>query len=307
MVPHTRALIAVALAARCSGDEQNLRSALCSHLRIQFPADLFGQRAFWQVEGIDKLPIEVSTALETSQMALSGDYTPMFTAAEILGVSGYLTLGGSTIPTISDVQPFVSVPQEIVEWRQHSAIRMALECMLLCGLPVDLICSDMRKMYGRTFEESYVQTFKFLFADRAKLRDWTAYSRCIPQEELSFKHRLMAEPADFVRWKLGVPVNLDSDTVLDRLMSDAYFTERLLKHEARGTDPHGLPALGTADLARIKMERDTIFKCMDRKLKMREIAGQQSTDVSQIHQQIAQIKMEYSTQTVPLVDELKDG
>lgn len=307
MVPHSRILAAIALVARCSGDEEYFRSELTKLYSVSFPADLFGEKAFWIREVLEKLPIELQVAITTSQMHFEGDYTAMFEAAKVLEVAEYVQLGGSTVNSIARALPFVLLPPEIATWRRHPALRMALECMLLCDVPLTQICDDMRRMYGRTFEESNVVKFQSLFCDRTKLGDWSAYSRCVPQEELAFKHRLMNEPVDFVRWKLGVPVHLENDAVLDRMMSDAYFTERLMKHDARGTDPHGLPQLGVADLARIKLERDTVFKCMDRKLKMKELAGQQSGTTTLIHQQIAKIQLEFAAQEMPMVDELNGG
>lgn len=306
MVPHVRILQAIAIVARCSGDEIRTRETFASHFTVAFPVDLFGQKAFWATEVIDRLPLELQVALETSQMHLTGDFSQMFAAAKVLGVEQYLQVGGSTITSISKEMPFITLPDEILVWRRTPTVRLAIECMLLCNIDVSTISSDMRRMYGRTFEESYLNTFRELFCDRTQVHDWAAYSRCIPKEELTMKYRLLQEPKDFVRWKLGVPVELDSDTVLDRMMSDAYYTERLLKHEARSTALNGLPALGQADIARIKLERDTIFKCMDRRIKMKEIAGQQSTAVNTIHKQLASLRLEFKTPETPLMSDLSD-
>lgn len=307
MVPHTRVLAAIALVARCSGDEEHTRDHLCRLHSVRFPPDLLGTTAFWLTEVIQRLPAEQQIALQTAQPHLTGDYNIMFDVAKTLGVDDIITLGGSTTPEIHASSPFVSMDAEIIAWRRHPAMRMAIETMLLCDVPLETIGEDMRKMYGRTYETSYLTKFKQFYCDKSLLGDWSAYSRCIAPEEMTFKYRLMQEPLDFVRWKLGVPVHLDNETVLDRLMSDAYYTERMLKHEARGVDPHGLPIIGQADLARIKMERDTVFKCMDRKIRMREQAGAQNAASSMLHQQMAQLTLDYSTQTSPLVSELTDG
>jgi hypothetical protein len=56
---------------------------------------------------------------------------------------------------------------------------------------------------------------------------------------------------------------LDTTRVLDRLISDAYFTERIIKAEAGGMGV----SLSKSQLERVKMERDTVLKGVDRRLK----------------------------------------
>lgn len=306
MVPHCRILKAIALAARSSSDESYVKDTLCEHYRVKFPVDLFAQDSFWFVEIHKQLPVEIRVAFETSQPALTGDYSSMFAAAEALGLPDLLHI--APLPGASCTNgPTVIVSPSIVAWRQHPAIRLALDCLLLCGIPFDVASSDMQKMYGSEFPVDELIKFDSLFTDRTQLGNWSAYSRCIPQDELAFKHRLTAEPKDFVRWKLGIPVHLDNETVLDRLMSEAYFTERLIKHEARGTDPHGLPSLGAADISRLKLERDTIFKCMDRKIKLKEAAGASSTAATDVQKILAGLKFVPDSTVMRTMDELTDG
>ena len=160
-----------------------------------------------------------------------------------------------------------------MRWRNHSAMRLAIETMMLCGVPDVQIADDMFHMYNTTFSSDLITQFRRLFMDPLYCDGayWTAYAECIPVDELLFKSRLRGEPKDFVRWKLGVPVSLDSEMVLQRLVSEAYYTERLIKADRRDpSNPHALPALDRDDLARVKMERDTIFKGIDRMLKLRE-------------------------------------
>jgi hypothetical protein len=145
--------------------------------------------------------------------------------------------------------------------------------MMLCGMPFQQIAADMKVMYGVTFSELHLEEFRLLFADIDYSEGvyWENYSTCIPNDELVFKTKLKYEPKDFVRWKLGVPVALDTEVVLNRMVSDAYYTERQLK------------ASGDIDkeaLVRIKMERDTLFKSVDRLLKLREASGTGASQAS---------------------------
>jgi hypothetical protein len=302
MVPHDKILTAIALAANAGNYKEEVIEFLCRQHFVKFPAEWYAEKAFWNVEVVKKLPEVLYVQYSTSQMALEHDYTPLLNCAKHLGVDKYISIGNSEF---GENTPVVTVPAEILYWRQHESIRMALEVLFLCGVSIEVIASDMRKMYGRTFEEDYLAEFRDLYCDKTKLGDWMAYSKCLSAEELSFKFRLSKEHVDFVRWKLGIPVHLDNETVLDRLMSDAYFTERLIKYECRGADPHGLPALSNSDIARIKMERDTLFKCVDRKVKLREAAGQSTGVAAAIQKHIDDVMLEYQEHENPLSYELE--
>lgn len=301
MVPHRKILVAIALAARAGNKQEEVTELLCRKYFVKFPAEWNAETAFWNVEVVKKLPDELYIPYSTSQMALENDYTHLYNCAKHLGVDTYISIGEEEL---GGCTPTVCIPPEILYWRQHDSIRMALETLLICGVSIQVIAEDMRKMYGRTFEEEYLAEFRDLFCDKEKLGNWSIYAKCISSEELAFKYRLSKEHVDFVRWKLGVPVHLDNETVLDRLMSDAYFTERLIKYECRGVDPHGLPSLSTADIARIKMERDTVFKCVDRKVKLREAAGQSTGIASAIQKHIDDVMLEYQENTPPLMSDI---
>jgi len=302
MVPHAKILTAIALAAKAGNNTEEVTEFLCRQHFVKFPAEWYAEKAFWNVEVVKKLPDELYVAYSTSQMSLNWDYTPLMACAKHLGVDRYISVGSTEF---GDNTAIAVVNPEILSWRQHDSIRMALETMFLCGIGIATIAEDMRKMYGKTFEEDYLTEFRDLYCDKTRIGDWSAYARCISAEELSFKYRLSKEHVDFVRWKLGVPVHLDNETVLDRMMSDAYFTERLIKYECRGSDPHGLPALSSVDLARIKMERDTLFKCVDRKVKLREAAGQSTGVAAAIQKHIDDVMLEYVDNANPLMSELE--
>jgi hypothetical protein len=178
---------------------------------------------------------------------------------------------------------------------------MFIETCMLCGVSDTQIGDDLKRLYGMDPDEASLGLFRALFVDAeyAAGDGWLTYVRCIGDAEGTFKRRLMGQPSDFVRWKLGVPVQLDTEKVLDRMVSDAYYTERLIKMDAGENGLH----LGKDEVARVKLERDTIFKAMDRKQKLRESAGGTQADAAL--RAIGQLVAGYESQDgLPLLTEL---
>ena len=56
------------------------------------------------------------------------------------------------------------------------------------------------------------------------------------------------------------------------------------------------------DLARLKLERETIFKCIDRKLKLKDAGG--GSDMSEAKAALANIIAKYDTSLVPLMKDV---
>lgn len=180
---------------------------------------------------------------------------------------------------------------------------------MVAGFSVTQIAGDMRTMYGTAFDEDTLEIYRRLFVEQQYCDGvfWENYVTCVDPGEYVMKTRLKLEPKDFVRWKLGVPVSLDAETVLNRLMSDAYYTERLIKHGRRDpSDPGALPGLDRDDLVRIKLERETIFKCMDRIAKLRE-AGQSEDKDTEAMAVLKRIAIQTDNETFASLDSLKDG
>jgi hypothetical protein len=247
-------------------------------------------KEFWTEEIFRWLTPELEASFLTTDSALTGDYRPMFAAAKELGVAKYICVNPSG--------PTVSVPPDYLKWRKHETIRVALETMLLCGIPTAMIAEDFRRMYGTTFNEEDIVAFADLYVDRefAAGDNWLRYTQCIGKEEAVFKYRLTQQPRDYIRWQLGVPVALESDQVLNRLMSDSYFTCLKIKAENDNNPSRD-------ELARIKVERDTIFKCMDRLTKNKEVTGA-GDGANEAAAAIKKIVLTYADQNFVTKDEL---
>lgn len=288
MVPHRKILRVIALVAHCSADPESTRNALEVEYRVKFPKDF---KAFWSNEVLSWLSPAVEALLLTTDFKAVRSYDAAFKAAAELKINRYVTLGPSGLQ--------LNVPDVIRRWRRHEQIRVCLETMLLCALNETQIVSDIRRMYGISIDESQVSEFGELFIDKDFIEGdpWLEYMECIGTDEAQFKFRLMQAPKDYARYKLGVPVHLNDEEVLDRLMSDSYFSAVEMKIEGQN--------ITTADLARVKLERETIFKAMDRRLKIRE-AKNNSGDggASEAVKQIGRILLDYKEQEMPLMNEL---
>lgn len=272
MVPHRQALRIAALAALASPDQHGVAGNICNSLSVKFPK---GFQQFVEADIFPFLTPDVESCFKTTDFSLVYDYRPLFIAAKQLGIEQYLSVGGSG--------PTHCVPEIVVSWRQNSSIRIFMETCLLCKIPRAQILEDANTMYGVTFSESDLTTFENLFVDMhyANGDAWLNYILCIGNEEAMFKRSLMNDPKDYVRWRLHVPVSLNSERVLDRLVSDAYYTIQLIKSKAgeRGV------SLTKDQRERIKLETDTIYKGLDRRVKLKELeralgSGKGNTDAA---------------------------
>lgn len=260
MVPHRRILQAVALVAMARADGPKHAAELLLIFDIQFPCVLADFTAA-EIQG--RLPAVLDAWFNTTDMAATMDYRPLATAAGNLGLRDIVTIG----PT----GPTVILPPGVKRLRDNQAIRTMLETSILCEIDLETTCADLKQMYGCNIDESDVRRYGELFVDREYIEGeaWTRYITCIGNDEAIFRRGLIGQPKDFIRWRLGVPVSLNSETVLDRLMSDAYYTERLVKRNAGNLGIN----LSKDELARVKLERDTIFKAMDMRGKMHDAKG----------------------------------
>lgn len=262
---------------------------LRASLRVQFPVPL---EALITETVFPKLPAAIEALLMSTDLAATPDYRPLFAAAQYLEVAEVVSIGPGG--------PTVTLPARVQRWRDDPTLRIFIETCHLCGISQTQIAEDLRRMYGLDVDEGELAFFINYFVDREYTKGglWLLYERCIGPDESQFKRQLMAQPHDFVRWKLGVPVHLESDRVLDRLISDSYFTERLIKFQSGDAT-----ALGRDEVARIKLERDTIFKALDRRLKHQQSRGE-GDGANTAAQAISRIVLEYRDQVPQTRDQL---
>lgn len=273
--------------ARGSSDYADL---LCSRFTTRFSSSLLD---FIDGDFSHALTPEVLAFFSTTDSNLTLDYRPMFVAARQLGIEKFVAIDADG--------PTVQIPDQLLKWRSNASMRVFVETCLLCKILPAQIAADMKTMWGVAVDEDDIKIFAYLFVDIEYTvgNSWFLYMKCIGDSEAQFKRRLMEEPIDFVRWKLGVPVAMDSERVLDRMISDAYYTERLIKHEA---GEHGIN-LEKDKLTRIKMERQTIFSGLAMRVKLKEVTGGSGND-NDITAELRKFKLEYGEQSFPLKDEL---
>ncbi len=233
--------------ARADGPKH--AEALEQTLSVRFPCAL---PDFATVEVQQRLPAALDAWFITTDMATTLDYRPLMRAASTLQVSDLVVIGAAG--------PTVILPAGVRRIRDNAAMVRMVEASLMCGIGLETLCGDLRQMFGCSIDEADLRRYGELFVDREYLEGeaWSLYMRCIGDEEALFRRALIGQPKDFVRWRLGVPVALNAEAVLNRLMSDAYYTERLLK----GTAGNMGLNLSKDEMTRIKMERDTIFKAL---------------------------------------------
>ncbi len=242
-----------------------------------------------------ELPPVLKALMTTTDMPTSGDFRPLYQAAAHLGVVQFLAMG----PT----GPTLDIPSIVSKWREYDAARLLLEVYMLCGVPDAVLQEDLQLVYGSAVSLDDLEVFRQLFMDTTYVvsTGWAEYERTIDAQEARFKRQLIGQPHDYVRWRMGVPVALDSERVLTRLISDAYYTERTLKGESGGMGVR----LTKDDLARVKLERDTIFKSMAMKLKLKDAGATTSDDSAEIARVIGELKLEFtSNEAMPTVDDI---
>lgn len=294
MVPHRQALRTIALVGMASPLSRDVVTSLCQQYNVRFPGSL---ETFVKNEVLAYLTPELESLFCTTDFCILYDYRPFIAAARHLNLDRFVCISGTG--------PAVNFSPTIETWRQNKSIRVFLETSLLCGIDKTQIGEDLRRVFGIDINDVALNNFAELFVERAYAvgDGWLDYMRCVGEEDAKFKRGLMDQPTDYVRWTLGVPVSLAPDKVLDRLISDAYFTERMIKAQAgeKGIN------LGKDEMARIKMERDTIFKGMEQRRRMKETdksAGQGGPDDAL--SQLRKIVLTYEKQDFPLVEEVVD-
>ncbi len=297
MVPHHKILQAISLVALCRSDGVGAVARFCADARVTFPVTL---AEFLHTQVFPELPPGLEAWLRSTDAALLRDYRPMMEAASRLGVADVLGLGPDGA--------ILALPGMLPKWRQDDTLRVFIETLLLAGVPTATVAADIQRMWGYPVDESAVALFGRYFADReyTEGEHWSAYLKCIAPSEATLKRDLMHQPHEYARWRMGVPVSMSNEQVLDRLISDAYFTERLLKAEAGN---HGL-RMSKDEIVRLKLERDTLFKALNakQKLKMAESAGGGGDDVEarKVAETLKAIGLQYEEQTPVMLDDL-DG
>jgi hypothetical protein len=255
--------------------------------------------AFLYDDLLPALSPETRAFFITSDVVSAGDYTPLFAAARQLGCGSEVIVG----PDGADIV----VPDAVERWRQNTTARFFMETLLLCKATAAQVASDQRAVFGFDGSEEDVRYFGQLFIDQDFVKTgWLTYMRCIGDAEAMAKRRLMEESLLFVRWKLGVRVQLDNEMILDRLSSDAYFTERLLKHEAGELGIR----MDKDTLLRIKLERDTVFKSIAMRIKLKESGNGDTGATNEIANALKGVILEYGKQDMPTFDDIaamKDG
>lgn len=291
MVPHCRLLQACSLLAVVLPDGDAVAAAAAQDVYCAFPAGVT-PTAFVQQWVTTAIPPVYDSVLRTSDVRT--DMRAFFAVANLLGVGD--------IVAITANGPAIVVPEAVAEIRRHKTLRIFVETYQLANLGTEILAADLKLIFGRTFDEHALARHKELFVDTVWLSQpsgWQHYESCVGVDEAKFKRDLIVQPSDYLRWKLGVPVTLNQDVVLDRLISDAYYTERLLKSQHAELDKD--------QLARIKLERDTIFKAMDRKLKAKEAAHASGagSGMNAAVEAIRSLTIGYSEQTFTHMDDLK--
>ena len=289
MVPHRKALRAIALVSRCAPDAGAEVERQCKLHDVKFPGTV---EDFWKSEINPWLDPALEVRLLTTDFGTQKDYATVLKAAAQLGVAHVIALTPTGLG--------LHVASDVLKWRKHASIRVALEVMLLRGVAITQIAEDFRGMYQTDFDESDIKLFSELYCDveYAAAEFWAFYEECVGVAEAKFKLRLLQQPKDYVRHSLGVAVRLEPDQVLNRLMSDAYFASLKLKADVGDS-------LSKDELARVKFEQDTIFKAMDRLTKHKEASGGNS--VTKAAEAIARIALKYEDYNHPLLSEVENA
>lgn len=212
-----------------------------------------------------------------------------------LGFTGYLEITPSGLN--------LRVLEFYSRWREDSNLRLFLDTCYLAGIAPAVLQADVRLMWNVTATPEDIAAYCDLFIDRDLILrgGWESYAVAYGNQAEGFVRQLVRQPHDYVRWKLGVPVSLDSEMVLDRLISESYYTERLIKQEM------GTSGLSRDQLARVKMERDTLLKCLDRRIKLKESkkGGGDGEDVAAAAlAALGKMTLKYEKNEFPTVEEI---
>lgn len=264
------------------------RDAMCRELNVTFPCTLDEYRT---KDLFNWLTADVEALLRTTDFSLLFDYRPLFAAAKQLGLDRLMCVTADG--------PTHNIPSSMLKWRDNQSLRVFIETSLICELSHQQIAEDVHRMYGISVVPEDIKQFETIFVDREYIlgNNWLTYMFCVGEEEAKFKRSLIGEPKDFIRWRLGVPVALDSDQVVNRMISDSYYTLRLLK---AGTD--ATTTYTKDQMARMKFETDTIYRGIDRRLKLSELsaAAGSGTDGTDAATQIKKIILDFQDHKHPL-------
>lgn len=293
MVPHRRALQAIILAAHGHREPDNAVSRWMETWKVRCPVPW---RDFARTQIFPFIASDLEILITTTDFSLSGDFRPILAAAKMLEVQSFVQVGAEGT--------VLYLPATVEKWRTNPTMLSFLETSMCCEVPIAQLVDDFRRIYATDVGEADMLTFQRLFVDPEYLNDdgWVNYQRCISPDEAQRRQRLRLEPKDFVRWKLGVPVQLDTDTVLRRVISDAYYTERLLKHEAGD----GGLRVSKDTLTRMKLERDTLFKGVKMLEELATAKGGGATDgeTKKIRDALASLEIERSLPDFPELSDL---
>ncbi len=292
MVPHRQALQLISLTTLAARDPVDFKDSLCRELNVVFPCTL---QDYLVKDVYPWLTADAEALLRTTDYGLMYDFRPLFAAAKQLGLDRLMCVTADG--------PTHNIPSSFIKWRENKSLRVFIETCLICDIAPSQVAQDIEQMYGISVVPEDIKLFEAVFVDKLYVfgNNWLSYMFCIGEEEAKFKQSLIGEPKDYIRWRLGVPVSLDSDKVINRMMSDAYYTIRLLKSQM---DESSTP---TRDqMARMKFESDVLFKGFDRRLKLAEVnsaagGGESNTDAAE---QIKRIVLDFQAHKHPLKRDL---
>jgi hypothetical protein len=304
VVPHDKALKLILLASFASKDPTWTVANYCAKLKVEYPR---GHTASYFKNILNELDDSIAQFfvkrydIYDGQLIFKKDLpiemAPVLDAGEQLGILNYLQVDETGLSLL--------IPQTLYKWRQNDPLRKLIEICFLCGFTVNELAADLLSVYGYGVIE--IDLFKFLDLfvnpEFTKGDDWLEYEACFPASstEPSDRLKLMSEPKDYVKWRLNLPVEIDSDTILNRLIADAYFVEKLIKSRHARTDT----SLHSSEFDRIKLERDTIMKSLDRQVKIRSTNAAAGAKFSlDAAEEIRKIILDYKKSNFKLRNEL---
>lgn len=138
----------------------------------------------------------------------------MLECAKTLGISQYLD---DSFRLKSDSYKIVRDP----------LVKKHVECCLLTRVPMETIVSDIMTVYRVDISIADIVTFNVLFFDESEVADTNNFVKYISTidsvDEKNIKNKCRANGAEYSRWALGVPVNIDVKQMAKDMIADAYF------------------------------------------------------------------------------------
>lgn len=253
----------------------------CDELKLAWPCEV---TEFLHSDVLADLTPEVRAAVVCATPDTRYDPAPFVAAVAALGL-GSLSVA-SPLPNIlrSNFHTLV---------RSDTTLRTFVDTCLAAGIAPETVVSDLRMGWNLNFDAPEIERYRELYFDRAMLADggWVRYEACVGARTSEMMRGLARQPHDYVRWRLGIPVAPDSERALNRLMADAHYTERMIKANAGNM---GI-ALSKDEMARIKMERDTMFKAMDRKMKQAELKAASGGGQDAVIETMSRLELKYAS------------